>query len=223
MDYLLLAICGVYAIKGFVKGFVRMLLSFISFALIIFIAYEIATNTINLFGLNDYLQNIFKNMLDGMGLGTFSNKNEIYIALEGANVNVMLIALLKILLNNIEFEGNLTFGQIFSPTLADFTYRIIIFFGSFVIVLLLTRLVAFLLGFILKKTGLTPVNRFFGFVLGVFKGVIISTLIFVSLSLLASLNLSEGLTNFVNSGYVSKFIYENHIIKLFDGLYSIFS
>lgn len=223
MDYLLLAICAFYSIKGFVRGFVKMLLSFVGVFLIAIISFKIASNIENLFGLRDCFQNLFTNLLNGLASGTFSSKEELMTTLESLSGNLVLISILKLLVSSISIQGELTLGGVFSPILSNIAYRLVVFLIVFILILFLTRIIGYLLNFAIKKTGLSPVNRFLGLFLGFLKGLLISSIVFIILSTLASFNLSEGLTSFVNSGYVSNYIYENHIIKLFEGVYSIFS
>lgn len=223
MDYLLLAICAFYSVKGFVRGFAKMLLSFVGVFLIAVISFKIASNIENLFGLQDLFQNLFTNLLNGLASGTFSTKEELMTTLESLSGNFVLISILKLLVSSISIQGELTLGGVFSPILSNIAYRLVVFLIVFILILFLTRIIGYLLNFAIKKTGLSPVNRFLGLFLGFLKGLVISSIVFIILSTLASFNLSEGLTSFVNSGYVSKYIYENHIIKLFEGVYSIFS
>ena len=223
MDYLLLAICAFYSVKGFVRGFVKMLLSFVGVFLITVISFKFASNIENLFGLQDFFQNLFTNLLNGLASGTFSRKEYLMTTLESLSGNFVLISILKLLVSSISIQGELTLGGVFSPILSNIAYRLVVFFIVFILILFLTRIIGYLLNFAIKKTGLSPVNRFLGLFLGLLKGFVISSIVFIILSTLASFNLSEGLTSFVNSGYVSKYIYENHIIKLFEGVYSIFS
>ncbi len=218
-----MAICAFYSIKGFVRGFVKMLLSFVGVFLIAIISFKIASNIENLFGLQDFFQNLFTNLLNGLASGTFSNKEELMTTLESLSGNLVLISILKLLVSSISIQGELTLGGVFSPILSNIAYRLVVFLIVFILILFLTRIIGYLLNFAIKKTGLSPVNRFLGLFLGFLKGLVISSIVFIILSTLASFNLSEGLTSFVNSGYVSKYIYENHIIKLFEGVYSIFS
>lgn len=223
MDYLLLAICAFYSVKGFVRGFVKMLLSFVGVFLIAIISFKIASNIENLFGLQDFFQNLFTNLLNGLANETFSSKEELMTTLESLSGNFVLISILKLLVSSISIQGELTLGGVFSPILSNIAYRLVVFLIIFILILFLIRIIGYLLNFAIKKTGLSPVNRFLGLFLGFLKGLVISSIVFIILSTLASFNLSEGLTSFVNSGYVSKYIYENHIIKLFEGVYSIFS
>lgn len=200
-----------------------MLLSFVGVFLIAIISFKIASNIENLFGLQDFFQNLFTNLLNGLASGTFSNKEELMTTLESLSGNLVLISILKLLVSSISIQGELTLGGVFSPILSNIAYRLVVFLIVFILILFLTRIIGYLLNFAIKKTGLSPVNRFLGLFLGFLKGLVISSIVFIILSTLASFNLSEGLTSFVNSGYVSKYIYENHIIKLFEGVYSIFS
>ena len=200
-----------------------MLVSLISVFFIIFIAYQIAKNVDNLFGLYNYLTDMFENIFNNMLEGTFSNKEELMLALEGVNINVFIYSILNIVLSSISFSGEMTFGEIVAPSLATFVYRLIVFLIVFFVILVVIKIFSYLLNFVIKKTGLSPANRFLGLLLGLVKGIIISSIIFIVLSSISSLNISDSLTTFVNSGYVSSHIYERYIVKLFEGLYSLIS
>ncbi len=200
-----------------------MLFSFLGVVFVIFVSYLIAKNSDNLFGIADYFANIFKNVLDGYSLQTFSNMEELETILSGLEINSVLLSILRFFISNITFEGEFTLGELLSPFLSTLVYKIVVFIVAFVIILVGLRIVSLFFNFLIKKTGLSPVNRFLGMLLGFVKGVLVASVVYLAFSTLAGFGLSEWLSNFVNAGVLSKFVYENHIIKLFEGLYSIFS
>ena len=76
MDYLFLTILGLYGVKGFLKGFVRMLLSLFSVVIVAILAYMIVLKLSNgqiLFGIYDYFNSIFEDIFNNLIPGHFSS------------------------------------------------------------------------------------------------------------------------------------------------------
>ena len=200
-----------------------MFLSFFGITFVILLSFLISKNVDNLFGLCDTLKVFFLIMFDGLSVEKFENGEDVFNAVNNLELNFIFTAVLKSILKNVTFSSGATLGQIFSPTLSVVTYRILLFGISFVFLLVFIKLIEVSLSFIIKKTGLSPVNRFLGLLFGIFKGMIVSSVVFLVLSTIASAGLSENLTNFINHSYLSNYLYENYIISIFNSLYSFLS
>ena len=200
-----------------------MFLSLFGITFVILLSFLISKNVDNLFGLCDTLKAFFKKMFDGLSVEKFENGEDVFNAVNNLKLNFIFTAVLKSILKNVTFSSGATLGQIFSPTLSVVTYRILLFGISFVFLLVFIKLIEVSLSFIIKKTGLSPVNRFLGLLFGIFKGMIASSVVFLVLSTIASAGLSENLTNFINHSYLSNYLYENYIISIFNSLYSFLS
>lgn len=207
-----------YSLKGYLKGAVKMFLSIVGTTFIIFLAYFLAKDLMVNFEngmIFDFFNNFYVNLFNKLVPGEFSSIDELVNSLGG------VFSVLSIILEDISFDGVLSCGHIVGPTLARLTINILLFLILFFLLHFLIKLFSLLINKMINFAGLSFANRMLGLVLGLLKGTVVFAIIFLCLSTLASLNLSEGLTNFVQSGFFSNFIYENYITKIFSFIYHI--
>ena len=207
-----------YGLKGYLKGAVKMFLSIVGTTFIIFLAYFLAKDLMINFEngvIFDFFNNFYVNLFNKLVPGEFSSIDELVNSLGG------VFSVLSIILEDISFDGVLSCGHIVGPTLARLTINILLFLILFFLLHFLIKIFSLLINKMINFAGLSFANRMLGLVLGLLKGTVVFAIIFLCLSTLASLNLSEGLTNFVQSGFFSNFIYENYITKIFSFIYHI--
>ena len=195
-----------------------MFLSIVGTTFIIFLAYFLAKDLMINFEngvIFDFFNNFYVNLFNKLVPGEFSSIDELGNSLGG------VFSVLSIILEDISFDGVLSCGHIVGPTLARLTINILLFLILFFLLHFLIKIFSLLINKMINFAGLSFANRMLGLVLGLLKGTVVFAIIFLCLSTLASLNLSEGLTNFVQSGFFSNFIYENYITKIFSSIYHI--
>ncbi len=195
-----------------------MFLSIVGTTFIIFLAYFLAKDLMVNFEngmIFDFFNNFYVNLFNKFVPGEFSSIDELVNSLGG------VFSVLSIILEDISFDGVLSCGHIVGPTLARLTINILLFLILFFLLHFLIKIFSLLINKMINFAGLSFANRMLGLVLGLLKGAVVFAIIFLCLSTLASLNLSEGLTNFVQSGFLSNFIYENYITKIFSFIYHI--
>ncbi len=195
-----------------------MFLSIVGTTFIIFLAYFLAKDLMVNFEngmIFDFFNNFYVNLFNKLVPGEFSSIDELVNSLGG------VFSVLSIILEDISFDGVLSCGHIVGPTLARLTINILLFLILFFLLHFLIKIFSLLINKMINFAGLSFANRMLGLVLGLLKGTVVFAIIFLCLSTLASLNLSEGLTNFVQSGFLSNFIYENYITKIFSFIYHI--
>ena len=195
-----------------------MFLSIVGTTFIIFLAYFLAKDLMVNFEngmIFDFFNNFYVNLFNKLVPGEFSSIDELVNSLGG------VFSVLSIILEDISFDGVLSCGHIVGPTLARLTINILLFLILFFLLHFLIKIFSLLINKMINFAGLSFANRMLGLVLGLLKGTVVFAIIFLCLSTLASLNLSEGLTNFVQSGFFSNFIYENYITKIFSFIYHI--
>ena len=195
-----------------------MFLSIVGTTFIIFLAYFLAKDLMVNFEngmIFDFFNNFYVNLFNKLVPGEFSSIEELANSLGG------VFSVLSIILEDISFDGVLSCGHIVGPTLARLTINILLFLILFFLLHFLIKIFSLLINKMINFAGLSFANRMLGLVLGLLKGTVVFAIIFLCLSTLASLNLSEGLTNFVQSGFLSNFIYENYITKFFSFIYHI--
>lgn len=195
-----------------------MFLSIVGTTFIIFLAYFLAKDLMVNFEngvIFDFFNNFYVNLFNKLVPGEFSSIDELVNSLGG------VFSVLSIILEDISFDGVLSCGHIVGPTLARLTINILLFLILFFLLHFLIKIFSLLINKMINFAGLSFANRMLGLVLGLLKGTVVFAIIFLCLSTLASLNLSEGLTNFVQSGFLSNFIYEKYITKIFSFIYHI--
>ncbi len=213
MDYILLAICVLYFLKGYFKGFVGMLFSIVGTVGILVISFQLSKVFLpqieGIFGKNltVALTDFFDKTIDGK----FSSVEELAKQLSNSNILGFFIAKF---LQDITFDGELSAGQILAPSASVIVLKVCTFVGIFVFLYLVLKILRIFTSKLIKKCGLSFQNRILGGFVGLVKGMMIFGIVFVVLSALSSLLLNETLSNFVNGGTVSNFIYNNIITKI---------
>lgn len=213
MDYILLAICLFYFLKGYFKGLIGMLFSIVGTFGILVISFQLSKMLLpqaeGIFGEN--LTVALSNFFDKIIGGEFSSVDE--LAGQLANSKILSFFISKIL-GDVTFDGTLSAGQILAPSASVIVLKVCTFVVIFVGLYLILKILRIFTSKLIKKCGLSFQNRIFGGFVGLLKGLVIFGVVFFVLSALSDLLLSEGLSNFVNGGAVSGFIYNNIITKM---------
>lgn len=213
MDWIFLAICLIFFVRGYFKGFISMIFSLVGTFFIVVLAWKLSgvcsVYAENLFGSG--INNLLKKSLDSMIGGSFSTMAELESALGQTNFGTIFGFVISKLLGDISFEGSLTAGQILSPSLSALTIKVITFVVIFLLFSIVLKILKALLNKLVKLFDWNFGNKIFGGLVGLFKGVLIFGIFYVVLSLFANFTFNEGLLLFVKSGQVSNFIYENFI------------
>ncbi len=198
-----------------------MIFSFASTLVIILISWKLCDLFLPTFQqfLYNGLSNTITQILNGAIPGTFSNLADLQTALSQSEYALLFNLLLLKVIDNLTIDGEMTAGQILSPTITNLLLKVITFITIFVILFVFTKLVCSILNKTIKKCGLTFYNRIFGGILGVFKGLVIFIIFYVIINALSNFLLNETLSNFVQSGVVSKWLYENLTEKIIDMFY----
>ncbi|HIT62118.1 MAG TPA: CvpA family protein [Candidatus Caccovivens faecavium] len=221
MDFLIIALILIYAFIGFYRGAIRMLFSLLRVALLLLLCYYLSERlTISLVG-SSLWQGVYeflKNIFDGLLPGEFQSMSEVLYSV-GLMSNVVMRLILQAVLKNITFEGSMSFGEIVAPTLTLIFLKVVLFILLFILLSILFKLIDFVLRKCVKFAGLGKVNRLLGFFLGAIKGFVVSMIVFTVLTFLSSLNISDGLTSFVESGLISSYLYNHYFLNIFNLFY----
>lgn len=162
----------------------------------------------------EFLKGIFDDVLPG----EFQNMSEVLYSV-GFLSNAVLRVVLQTVLKNITFEGDMSFGEIVAPSLTLIFLKVVLFILLFILLSAIFKLIDFILRKCISFAGFGRINRLAGFFLGLLKGFVISMLVFVVLTALSSLNISERLTSFVESGLVSSYLYNHYFLNIFNLFY----
>lgn len=207
MDYILLAFCSLFFVKGLFKGFVSTVFSFIGTCTVAIVAWKLSEWGAGLFQsqFGNGVTQFISDAIDKKIFGSFSSVKALQLAIS-QQMGMVGVLLFKIL-GSIQFDGELSAGQILAPTISNLLFRIVAFLILFIGMLIILKIVKKLLNKLIKLCGFGVGNRVLGGVVGLAQGVILSGIVFVCLSTLANVLMNEGLLNFVNSGAVSCFLY----------------
>ncbi len=211
MDLLLFSILLFFTVKGTIKGFVSTIIAFVGTAFIAVLAWNLCPLLANLLQNWLNLDTAIKNIIDSKIPGTFSSMEELKAAISEFG---LFYSILFGLAGNIYFEGEQTAGQILAPSLNVFACKIISFVIIFVALAIVLKILKFLLSKLIKVLGLSFGNRILGGIVGLAEGVVIFGVIFFVISMIANALLNETLLAFVESGNVSRWLYDNIIIKI---------
>lgn len=221
MDFLVIALILANGFVGFYRGAVKMLFSLFRVALLLLLCYYLSERLANsLVGgaLWQHIYEFLKGIFDDVLPGEFQNMSEVLYSV-GFLSNAVLRVVLQTVLKNITFEGDMSFGEIVAPSLTLIFLKVVLFILLFILLSAVFKLIDFILRKCISFAGFGRINRLAGFFLGLLKGFVISMLVFVVLTALSSLNISEGLTSFVESGLVSSYLYNHYFLNIFNLFY----
>ena len=221
MDFLVIALILVNGFVGFYRGAVKMLFSLFRVALLLLLCYYLSEQLANsLVGgaLWQHIYEFLKGIFDDVLPGEFQNMSEVLYSV-GLLSNAVLRVILQTVLKNITFEGDMSFGEIVAPSLTLIFLKVVLFILLFILLSAVFKLIDFILRKCISFAGFGRINCLAGFFLGLLKGFVISMLVFVVLTALSSLNISEGLTSFVESGLVSSYLYNHYFLNIFNLFY----
>ena len=221
MDFLVIALILANGFVGFYRGAVKMLFSLFRVALLLLLCYYLSERLANsLVGgaLWQHIYEFLKGIFDDVLPGEFQNMSEVLFSV-GLLSNAVLRVVLQTVLKNITFEGDMSFGEIVAPSLTLIFLKVVLFILLFILLSAVFKLIDFILRKCISFAGFGRINRLAGFFLGLLKGFVISMLVFVVLTALSSLNISEGLTSFVESGLVSSYLYNHYFLNIFNLFY----
>ena len=221
MDFLIIALILVNGFVGFYRGAVKMLFSLFKVALLLLLCYYLSEQLANsLVGgaLWQHVYEFLKGIFDDVLPGEFQNMSEVLFSV-GLLSNAVLRVVLQTVLKNITFEGDMSFGEIVAPSLTLIFLKVVLFILLFILLSAVFKLIDFILRKCISFAGFGRINCLAGFFLGLLKGFVISMLVFVVLTALSSLNISERLTSFVESGLVSSYLYNHYFLNIFNLFY----
>ena len=221
MGFLVIALILVNGFVGFYRGAVKMLFSLFRVALLLLLCYYLSEQLANsLVGgaLWQHVYEFLKGIFDDVLPGEFQNMSEVLFSV-GFLSNAVLRVVLQTVLKNITFEGDMSFGEIVAPSLTLIFLKVVLFILLFILLSAIFKLIDFILRKCISFAGFGRIDRLAGFFLGLLKGFVISMLVFVVLTALSSLNISERLTSFVESGLVSSYLYNHYFLNIFNLFY----
>ena len=221
MDWVLLAISALYFLRGFWKGFVSMLFSLVGTFVVVAISWSVCGMLVPVVDgwLGQSLSNTLTQILNGAIPGEFSDLSSLQAALGNSKYALLFNVLLSKVIGSLTIDGIMSAGQILSPTITTLLVKVLAFVLVFVILFFAVRFLAWVLNKIIKKCGLSLGNRVLGGAIGLVKGLVVFAVLYFAISTLANFLLNETLLSFVQSGVVSKFLYESLIIKILNLIY----
>lgn len=220
VDWILLAICLLYFFIGLRKGFLTSVISVISFSVVLILSFKFCGKVAEAFDgmIGNVIQGGIKNGINGVVEGKFSSTEELLFYLMSTKYGKYFGVILKTLLKNVTFEGELSAGEIISPTLSRLLVHVVAFIVLAIGFSIAFKLIELILQKIVKLTGWKG-DRLLGGVMGLAKGLVVFAVVFAILSAIANFTLSEKLLSFVRSGIISKQIYNRFIIKIINLFY----
>ena len=221
MDIVCIAIFVYYFIKGCFKGAVSMLFSLLGLFFVAFVAWQLA-NIVYPFVESFAGKAVFNTLttfLNGAVPGTFSSVAQLQSALAQTKIGLIFSLFLSKLLPELVIDGNLSAGQILAPTLTAVFLEVLSFIVLFLLLSVVLKLLRLIIEKFIKKCGLSFGNRILGGVIGIAKGLLIFSLVFIILTITSNLLMNQWLLRFVQSGKLSHFIYQTFAQKIFGIFY----
>lgn len=202
------------------KGFLFSFVSLCSTALIIFLSYRFCGTIANVIDkpVGSWIEKLLQRNLNKNINGTFSSMNQLIVAL--SNYYGRLFGVIaSFLLKNISFEGSLTAGEIIAPSFSFLICKVLGFALFYIVFSFAALILSKLLHKLIKKTNLGFFDTLTGGVVGMIKWFALFLILYAILSSLANFTLFSKLKVFIETGVISKKLYNFLIIKIISLFY----
>lgn len=219
MDFILLGFVVFYSVKGIFKGFVSQVFSLIGTFFILVLAWKLCGSLQIYYSDWNLFTNSISNLLNNLVPGTFENISEFEAALGQTNFSFVWQFLLSKLLPDLSFDGTLTAGQILAPSVNNLLVKILVFLILFVFLALILKIIKLLVNKLTKICGLSAGNRILGGIVGLTKGLLIFSILFLVFVSFANITMNETLISFSKSGELTNLLYDNLIKKAINLFY----
>lgn len=223
MDFVLLAIVLYFSIKGFAKGFVTTTFSLATTFFVAYVSYqfadELANFLINETGWFGKIQDGISLTLNSMFPGQFVSMQNFQNSLSSSKYAVVFAVLLKLLAVDISFDGELSAGQIFAPSLTYLLAVVVCFMLLFVTMRIILKVLCIGLNRFVNLSGMSHINRIMGLVSGAVLGLIVFGIFYSIFVAIANFSFNQALIEFAKSGNFSYKIYQIFISKIISLFY----
>lgn len=204
-----------FAISGYKRGLVKLVISLVSMILTAYLVFSITPE------ISDFLVNetrayeVVKDGIDSALEGKNSERdNTIYenqiVTIDSYGMPGRLKKALKD--NNNEDTYNTLLVSVFEDYVSGFIARLCIkimaFFSTFIVVMLVLKMTFLSMEFISSIPVISTINRIFGLFFGFIEGLIVVSAVF----LILSIAWGKGLLELVSGNYILEALYDNNLL-----------
>lgn len=218
LDYIIIVILLIIAAIGLIRGFFKQIIGFLSVVVSVLVAYLLCATVgdliINATGIDDAIVSGIKGAI-GEVWNTEKSVSEVSEFISSQNWPTFLSDAIVNAVNSLN-TATVNFADIAATTIA----RYIIVVGTFVVLLIATRLVMILVGkilsFIIKRTPLKIVDAILGLVLGLLEG---ATFVYLGLYVLDLLTVGplSGFKEVLDASVLAQFFLKYNLFGLVIG------
>ncbi|MBP3619771.1 MAG: CvpA family protein [Clostridia bacterium] len=220
MDIAFFVVIAGFGLVGFLRGGAKTSLSFLSSLICIIVSLSLYKYVAGILyetqGFGVWLKASLQKLLDGKVEGLFSDKQMVMDYLTSSGVGGGFLNFVSKMLQGVQFEGDLSFGQVFSGVFSRILIELVAFVLIYFLVKLLLKIfMVVLLGKCCKSSSIKVVDRLFGLGWGVVKGLGIALICYFLILQIANITLNEKLLAILSESTILGGVYNNFMGFIF--------
>lgn len=230
MNWLLILVVGIlltFAILGYRKGLIKMIISVASMIITFILVTTFAPRVGSALKETDLYLNVHEKTYEAIAdkLDDEINSDEIFSDMTELNEKGTEIieklglpeSISEAVIDKIDFTENINTGiegliNTIAVNLTDYIVDAAIFVISFIIVLLIVKIVFAAINLISYLPIIHGINKFAGLLLGIVEGIGVVWVIFIAVTVLGGTELNGEMFALINSSEILSFLYNNNII-----------
>lgn len=230
MNWLLILVVGIlltFAILGYRKGLIKMIISVASMIITFILVTTFAPRVGSALKETDLYLNVHEKTYEAIAdkLDDGINSDEIFSDMTELNEKGTEIieklglpeSISEAVIDKIDFTENINTGiegliNTIAVNLTDYIVDAAIFVISFIIVLLIVKIVFAAINLISYLPIIHGINKFAGLLLGIVEGIGVVWVIFIAVTVLGGTELNGEMFALINSSEILSFLYNNNII-----------
>ena len=219
-DIVLVLLLFLFAFWGLKKGFMSSILSFAGLALSFVIAVLFANKlAVMLEGtaIYNFISDMAAGMLNGVGdfmATSIPSYDVLYDALSAKLPDFLAKILADSASAMIGSSADMTIAELLMPSLVSMfmtiTSFIMLFIGSYILTIIIKAIVSAITSLPIIHLA----DKLLGFILGLIKGFVFVSVLFLIMSFLGGLSFVETINVYINDSYLASYMYNNNIILL---------
>ena len=216
MNAVLVALLGIFAVGGAMKGGLKTIFSMLSFVIACAVSFafysHLATTLFNANFLNAPLVNGVNDILSGLSKSltqqVFGSTGEMIDFLRQTDLPYYGKSMLISLLSNISIDGEFTISKVVATPLYKISLEVISFALIFIVSFVLLKILQHYLLKITNFSFIRVTDKVLGFIIGTGFGVIVYFVLVYFLVQLSHVFLSDWIIKKINEGYLSSIFYK---------------
>ncbi len=217
-DLILILLIFLFAFIGMKKGFMQSILSSVSFFVILIVTF-LFTKKFALFLDGTFFSNFALNQTNNIVekitsffVSEIPTEEQIITSLSNSLPDILVKPLADAIMSFLQTSPTSSIETFLTPIIYSFIMNIISFFVLLIVLTVLLFIVKQFFKGITSLPIIKQIDRLLGFILGGVLTLLCVLIFFLILSLFSSFSWTTSIIEYINSGYIAKYLYNNNIL-----------